>query len=231
MRITILTLFPSAFAGVLSESILRIAQEKGLVRFELVNIRDFAHDRHRSADDKPYGGGPGMVMMPAPVFESVESVEGATEAKKLLLTPQGRLFDQELARELAREKHLLLVCGRYEGFDERIRVGLGAEEISIGDYVLSGGEIAAMAVIDATVRLLTGVLGNERSAVSESFTSGMLDYPQYTRPPEFRGMKVPEVLLSGDHGKIETWRKAEALEKTKQRRPDLLEGRAQENQK
>jgi len=225
MRIDILTLFPQMFAPVLSESILRIAQEKGLAQFRLVNVRDFARDRRHSVDDEPYGGGPGMVMAPGPVFDAVESVEspGEERVRRILLTPQGRRFDQGLAEELAREEHLILICGRYEGFDERIRIGLQPQEISIGDYVLTGGELPAMVVVDAVVRLIPCVLGDSASAKGDSFSCGMLGTPQYTRPANFRGMTVPQVLLSGDHGRVAAWRAEQARLRTLQRRPDLLE--------
>ena len=217
------------FAGVLNESILKIAREKGLVQFHLHNIRNWTTDKHRSVDDRPYGGGPGMVMKPGPVFRAVEeAVGGDEEAEKILLTPQGELFTQEMASELVAKKRLIFICGRYEGFDERIRLGLGLREISLGDFILAGGEIAAMAIIEAVVRLIPGVLGDEDSAKFESFScrtgeTGLLDYPQYTRPRVFRGMQVPEVLLSGNHEKIRKWREKEALKKTRARRKDLLD--------
>jgi tRNA (guanine37-N1)-methyltransferase len=215
----ILTLFPQAFEGVLGNSILKIAQEKGLVEFHLTDIRDFATDKHRTVDDRPFGGGPGMVMKCEPLFACYEHVKAAAAglARTLLLTPQGRVFDQALAWELSRQPRLILVCGRYEGFDERIRIGLDAEEISIGNYVLSGGEVAAMVIIEAVTRLIPGVLGKEESARFESFEEGLLDFPQYTRPREFRGMTVPEVLLSGDHEKIRRWRQQQARERTVRR--------------
>lgn len=221
MKVDVLTLFPGMFGGVLSESILRIAREKSRLDVRLWNFREFAGGRHRSVDDRPYGGGPGMVLAPGPVFECVEHVERVRgrSARRILLSPQGPRFDQAKARELAAEEHLLLVCGRYEGFDERIRSGLGAEEISIGDYVLSGGEIPAMVVIDAVARLLPEVLGDARSPEEESFSEGdAIEHPQYTRPVEFRGMKVPEVLLSGDHAKIRAWREEMARRRTAARR-------------
>jgi tRNA (guanine37-N1)-methyltransferase len=224
MVIDVLTLFPSMFQGPLSESILKLAQQRGIVEVRLTDIRNYTEDRHRSVDDKPYGGGPGMVMMCPPVFAAVEAVkpvEGVAP-RRILLTPQGRRLDQRLARELSAERHLVLVCGHYEGFDERIRIGLGAEEVSIGDYVLSGGELPAMVIIDAVVRLLPGALGNEQSAAQDSFEDGLLDFPQYTRPPVFRGMPVPEVLLSGHHQKVAEWRREQAQQRTSERRPDLL---------
>jgi len=223
MRIDCLTLFPEMFQSPLSYSILKRAQDAGVVGIVLTNIRDFAADSHKKVDDKPYGGGPGMVMMPGPVFDCVEYVQKLSPEKGrlILLTPQGQKFDQPKAVELSSENRLILISGRYEGFDERIRVGLGAEQISIGDFVLSGGELAAMVIIDAVVRLLTGALGDENSARDESFSEGLLEYPQYTRPEVFRDMKVPDVLLSGNHAKIAQWRRQQALERTKKWRPDL----------
>jgi tRNA (guanine37-N1)-methyltransferase len=224
MRIDVLTLFPEMFESPLSYSILKRAQESNIVEIVLTNIRDFARDKYRKVDDKPYGGGPGMVMMPGPVFDCFEYVEKLSPEKGrvMLLTPQGQKFDQKKAVELSKEKRLILIAGRYEGFDERIREGLGAEQVSIGDFVLSGGELAAMVIIDAVVRLLAGALGDEGSAGDESFSEGLLEYPQYTRPEVFRGMKVPDVLLSGDHKKINEWRRQMAVEQTKKHRPDLL---------
>ena len=224
MRIDILTLFPEMFESPLSCSILKRAQEKALVDIVLTNIRDFAADSYNKVDDKPYGGGPGMVMMPQPLFDCFEYVEKLSPktGRVILLTPQGKKFDQAKAVELSAEERLVLISGRYEGFDERIRIGLGAEQISIGDYVLSGGELAAMVIIDAVVRLLAGALGDENSAKDDSFSEGLLEYPQYTRPEVFRDMKVPDVLLSGDHAKIARWRRQQALERTKKHRPDLL---------
>jgi tRNA (guanine37-N1)-methyltransferase len=223
MKIDVLTLFPGMFDGVLEESILRIAREKGLLDVRLWDIREFTHDRHRSADDRPYGGGPGMVMKVEPVTECVEHVlaERGEDAMRILLTPQGRRLAQGLVRKLAVEEHLLLVCGHYEGFDERIRLGLRPTEISVGDFVLSGGEVAAMVVIDAVARLIPGVLGSEESVEEESFSSGgLLEYPQYTRPPEYRGMRVPEVLLSGHHENIRAWREEMARRRTRARREE-----------
>ncbi|MHC4472963.1 MAG: tRNA (guanosine(37)-N1)-methyltransferase TrmD [Planctomycetota bacterium] len=221
MKIDVLTLFPGMFGGVLSESILRIAGDKGLLDVRLWDIRDFTRDRHRTVDDRPYGGGPGMVMKVEPVTECVEHVraERGEEALVVLLTPQGRRFTQEVAQELATEEHVLLVCGHYEGFDERIRMALEPVEISVGDFVLSGGEIPAMVIIDAVARLIPGVLGSAESLDEESVGSeGLLEYPQYTRPAEYRGMKVPEVLLSGHHEKIRAWREEMARERTRSRR-------------
>jgi len=228
MRIDILTLFGEMYESPLSYSILKRAQDKGIVEIVLADIRAFSDNKHNKVDDRPYGGGCGMVMMAQPVFDCFEYVSGLRPEKGrvLLLTPQGDTFTQARAVEFSKEDRLILIAGRYEGFDERIRSGLGAEQVSIGDYILTGGELAAMVVVDAVVRLLPGVLGDEDSAKDESFsesTGGGLEYPQYTRPEVFRGMKTPEVLLSGDHGKIEQWRREQALERTRRNRPDLLE--------
>lgn len=222
MLIYILTLFPKAIEGYLNESILKIAKAKGLVEFRLYDFRCHAKDKHRTVDDRPFGGGPGMVLKPEPIFEAVESIE-AKEGKfrKVLLTPEGTPFVQKKAEQLATEEKLLLLCGRYEGFDERIRVGMEWDEISIGDFVLSGGEIPALTVVEAAVRLIPGVLGDSESVVEESFTTGRLDFPHYTRPREFRGMSVPDVLVNGDHEAVRKWREAEALRRTRERRPDL----------
>ncbi len=230
MRIDCLTLFPEMFESPLSHSILKRAQQADIVEIALTNIRDFTADNYKKVDDKPYGGGPGMVMMPEPVFDCFEYVEKLSPEKGrvILLTPQGRKFDQAKAVELSRGNRLILISGRYEGFDERIRVGLGAEQISVGDFVLSGGELAAMIIIDAVVRLLAGALGDDDSAKDESFSAGLLEYPQYTRPEVFRDMKVPDILLSGDHGKIAEWRRQQALERTRKWRPDLLENNSKE---
>ena len=224
MRIDILTLFPDMFESPLSYSIIKRAQDSGLIEIALTDIRDFSTDNYRKVDDKPYGGGPGMVMMPGPVFDCFEHIQKLSPEKGrvLLLTPQGQKFDQAKARQLSEEKRLIFIAGKYEGFDERIRTGLGAEQISIGDYVLSGGEFAAMVIIDAVVRLLEGALGDEDSAKDDSFSEGLLEYPQYTRPEIYRGMKVPDILLSGDHAKIAEWRRQQSLERTKKWRPDLL---------
>ena len=221
MKVDVLTLFPAMFAGPLDESILRRARDSGRLELAVHNLRDWTHDRHRTVDDEPYGGGPGMVLKPEPVFEAIEALAGPT-TKVVLLTPQGEPFRQERAKALAAEEHLLLICGSYEGFDERIRTQAHAE-VSIGDYVLTNGALPAMVVIDAVTRLLPGVLGDDASSAEESFSEGLLEYPQYTRPAEFRGMKVPEVLLSGNHGEIEKWRVAQAAQRTAERRPDLLE--------
>jgi len=225
MRIDVLTLFPEMFESPLGHSILKRAQDAQIVNITLTNIRDFATDSYNKVDDKPYGGGPGMVMMAQPVFDCFEHVQklSTEKGRVILLTPQGRKFDQAMAVELSKEKRLILVAGRYEGFDERIRIGLDAEQISIGDYVLSGGELPAMVIVDAVVRLLAGALGDRDSAKDDSFSDGLLEYPQYTRPEVFRDMKVPDILLSGDHAKIAQWRRQQALERTKKSRPDLLE--------
>ncbi len=224
MRVDVLTLFPEVFEPALQSSIPGIAARKGIVSYHLHNIRDYSLEKHHKVDDRPYGGGPGMVLRCEPAFRAYEAVRAMDErpGRLLLLTPQGRRFEQAVAREFASSPRLILLCGHYEGFDERIRVGLPAEEVSIGDYVLSGGEIAAMVIIDAVVRLLPGVLGHEESAQKDSFSEALLEHPQYTRPPEFRGMAVPEVLLSGNHGRIEDWRKAQAALRTQDRRVDLL---------
>lgn len=223
MRIDILTLFPDMFRGAFDESIVKRAREKGAVEILLHDIRDYTHDRHRKADDRPFGGGPGMVLKPEPVFECIEGI-GAPPRSLIYLTPQGERFNQRKAKELAQRERLVLLCGHYEEIDERIRTALVGEEISIGDYVLSNGEMPAMVVVDCVVRLIPGVLGDDESAQAESFMSGILDYPQYTRPAEFRGMKVPEILLSGNHEEIQKWRARKALERTQNVRPDLLQG-------
>jgi len=226
VRIDVLTIFPEMFAPVLGASMLKIAQQKGIVEVVLTNIRDYTADRHRSVDDRPFGGGPGMVMKVEPLVRAARDVsaKASPAGRLLLMTPQGERFDQSKAEELAGEERLILIAGHYEGYDERVRTLLRPEEISVGDYVLTGGELPAMVVIDAVVRLLPGVLGCEDSAVSESFNSGLLEYPQYTRPPEFEGLRAPEVLLSGDHAAIAAWRRQEAMARTAARRPDLLRG-------
>lgn len=225
MRIDVLTLFPEVFTPFLSASIAGRAIASGLASVHCTDIRDFARDKHRTVDDRPFGGGPGMVLTCGPVFEAVEHVEASGETGqpvRIVLSPQGERLTQALVQELALEPWLLLLCGHYEGFDERIITGLGAREISIGDYVLSGGEPAAMALIDAIIRLLPGALGNASAPANDSFADGLLEYPQYTRPREFRGMEVPDVLLSGDHGRIAAWRAEQARQRTRRRRPDLL---------
>jgi len=223
MRIDVLTLFPEVLAPFLSASIVGRAQRAGIASISCTNFRDFAADRHGTVDDRPFGGGPGMLLMCGPLFDAVQHVESqaAGPPVRVLLSPQGERFTQATAVELAREPWLMLICGHYEGFDERVRTGLRVREISIGDYVLSGGEPAAMVLIDSLVRLLPGALGDEASASNESFVEGLLEYPQYTRPRDFRGMTVPEVLLSGDHAKIAAWKRDQALARTRERRPDL----------
>lgn len=233
MRIDVLTLFPEMFAGVFGSSILGKAHDKGIVSLNTLNFRDFANNKHSTVDDTPYGGGGGMVLKAEPIFGAVEHVlerprraEDGEEARKpriILMCPQGRPFTQEIARELSEESHLIFICGHYEGYDERIREHLVTDELSVGDYVLTGGELPAMVVTDAVVRLLPGVLGNEQSAVTDSFSDGLLEYPHYTRPAEFRGWKVPDALLSGHHAEIEKWRRRQSLERTLARRPELLD--------
>lgn len=224
MRIDVLTLFPEVFEPYLASSIVGRAQDAGIASVRCTNIRDFTRDKHRSVDDRPFGGGPGMVLMCAPVYEAFEYVEAQAEGEpvRILLTPQGARLTQRVVTEFARRRWLVVLCGHYEGFDERIRTGMDAREVSIGDYVLSGGEPAAMVLIDAVVRLLPGALGGEESAATDSFAGGFLEYPQYTKPREFRGMKVPEVLLSGNHAEIAAWRAEQARRRTAQRRPDLI---------
>jgi tRNA (guanine37-N1)-methyltransferase len=221
MKIDVLTLFPAMFAGPLDESIIMRARKAGLLELQIHQLRDWTHDRHKTVDDRPFGGGPGMLLKPEPLFEAVESLK-RPETKVILLSPAGRKFDQAIARELAAQKDLLLVTGHYEGFDERVRTLLADDELSIGDYVLTNGALPAMVVIDAVTRLLPGVLGDDASSSDESFSAGLLEYPQYTRPAEFRGEKVPEVLLSGNHAEIEKWRREQAKSRTQAQRPDLL---------
>ena len=221
MKIDVLTLFPAMFAGPLDESIVKRAREAGLLDLKIHNLRDWTHDRHKTVDDRPFGGGPGMLLKVEPLFEAVESLQ-REKTKVILLSPSGRKFDQSIARELAQAEDLLLVCGSYEGFDERVREALADDELSIGDYVLTNGALPAMVVIDAVARLLPGVLGDDESSHDESFSAGLLEYPQYTRPAEYRGMKVPDVLLSGNHAEIEKWRREQAKLRTEKQRPDLL---------
>ena len=234
MRFDIFTLFPEVCMPYVQESILKRAQAAGLVDVRLHNIRDYAPGKHQVTDDEPYGGGGGMVMKPEPVFNAVESVLGigaraeepdgsASPTPIILLTPQGRTFNQTIAYELAKHERIALVCGRYEGFDERIREHLATDELSIGDYVLTGGELAALIVVDAVARLLPGVLGDPTGAEDDSFAMGLLEYPHYTRPAEYRGWRVPDILVSGDHAKVARWRRQQALLRTRRRRPDLLE--------
>ena len=225
MQIDIFTLFPQMFVGPFEESIIRRAQENGLVEITVHDIREYTRDRHRSADDTPYGGGGGMVMKPEPIFFAVEGVQGDAldDTPVVLLTPQGRRFTQSVAVELAAESHLALVCGHYEGVDERVRQHLATDEISIGEYVLTGGELPAMVIVDAVTRLLPGALGYPTAAAADSYATGLLEHPHYTRPYDFRGWTVPDILLSGNHGEVRRWRRQEALRRTLERRPDLLE--------
>ena len=224
IRFDIFTLFPEVFTPYLEASILQRAQESDLVEIQLHNIRDWTTDRHHVCDDMPYGGGGGMVMKPEPIFTAVEAVLGAPPScPVILLTPQGRVFTQAVAQELSMQPHLALLCGRYEGIDERVREHLVTDEISIGDYVLSGGELPALVLVDAITRLIPGALGDPEGAWDDSHATGLLEYPHYTRPPEFRQWRVPEVLLSGDHARIAKWRREQALLRTRQRRPDLIE--------
>ncbi len=220
MHVDIFTLFPEMFQGPFSESILKRAQEQGLLSVALHNIRAITTDKHHIVDDYPYGGGAGMVMKPEPIFAAIEAVY--QEGPIILMTPQGRPFTQQIARELAREPRLTLICGHYEGIDERVRQHLVTDEISLGDYVLTGGELAAMVIVDATSRLIPGVLGGEESTLEESHSNNLLEYPQYTRPPDFRGWRVPDILLSGHHANIARWQHKEALRRTRARRPDLF---------
>jgi tRNA (guanine37-N1)-methyltransferase len=227
MRIDILTLFPQMFGAPFGFGIFKRAIDNGLVSLGLHNIRDYTHDKHHTADDYPYGGGAGMVLRPGPIFEAVEAIKADLEEPDalpvILLSPQGRLFSQEIALELSRLPHLVFICGHYEGVDERVCQHLATDEISIGDYVLTGGEVPTMVVIDAVLRLLPGVLGSEDSPLEDSHAAGLLEYPQYTRPADFRGWKVPEVLLSGNHAEIARWRREQIIRRTLERRPDLLD--------
>ena len=225
MRFHVVTIFPGMFTSPLAESIIARALEKGLIEIELHDVRDHTHDRHRTVDDYPFGGGAGMVMKPEPLFEAVETLRasGADDMPVILLTPQGRTLTQEMVEELTERPEITLICGRYEGVDERVRQHLVTDEISIGDYVLSGGELAAMVLIDAVARLVPGVVGSAESTQGDSFTTGLLQHPQYTRPAEFRAWAVPDVLLSGNHAEIARWRRRESLRRTLQRRPDLLD--------
>ncbi|MEY2191252.1 tRNA (guanosine(37)-N1)-methyltransferase TrmD [Neobacillus sp. BF23-41] len=226
MQIDILTLFPEMFTGVLGQSILQKAAEKSAVNYNVVNFREFADNKHSTVDDYPYGGGAGMVLKPQPIFDAVTALKEKTKStnpRVILLCPQGERYEQRKAEELAKEEHLIFICGHYEGYDERIREHVVTDEISIGDYVLTGGELGAMVIVDSVVRLLPEVLGNQESHMKDSFSTGLLEHPHYTRPADFRGLKVPEVLLSGNHKLIEEWRNKEALRRTILRRPDLLE--------
>jgi len=225
MRCDVLTIFPEIIKAYIEEGILKRARQMGLLDVRVYNLRDFTSDRHRKVDDYPFGGGAGMVLKPEPLFNAVETLRRDGEERRVvLLSPQGRVFTQSIAKEFSQgRQRFIFICGRYEGIDERVRLALIDDEISIGDYIITGGELAALVVIDAATRLIPGALGDERSAEEESFTSQLLEYPHYTRPREFRGMKVPEVLLSGNHGEIWLWRRREALRRTLRRRPDLLE--------
>jgi tRNA (guanine37-N1)-methyltransferase len=224
MRIDVVTGLPGILNGPLNESIIKRAQAAGIVEINICNLRDFTHDKHKTIDDVPYGGGPGMVLKPEPVFECVEKLKSDRDYDDvILLTPDGEVFNQAMANELSLKNNLILICGHYKGVDERVRESIVTKEISIGDYVLTGGELAALVIIDAVVRILPGALGDSESALSDSFQTGLLDYPQYTRPPVYRGMKVPDVLLSGDHAEIARWREERAIERTMRRRPDLIE--------
>jgi tRNA (guanine37-N1)-methyltransferase len=226
MRIDVLTLFPEMFSGVLTQSILKKAADSGAAQYNVINFREYADNKHQTVDDYPYGGGAGMVLKPQPIFDAVSRLSKGSEdtsPRIILLCPQGERYNQEKAEELAKEQHLIFICGHYEGYDERIREHLITDEISIGDYVLTGGELGSMVIIDSVVRLLPGVLGNEESHQKDSFSTGFLEHPHYTRPAEFRGMTVPDVLLSGNHRLIDEWRAKESLRRTYLRRPDLLE--------
>jgi tRNA (guanine37-N1)-methyltransferase len=228
MRIDVLTLFPEMFEGVFSSSILGKARDKGIVQLHTVNFRDYANNKHNTVDDYPYGGGGGMVLKAEPIFAAVEDLirpEAEVKPRIILMCPQGQSYTQKKAEELSQEDHLVFICGHYEGYDERIRQYLVTDELSIGDYVLTGGELPAMTVIDSVVRLLPGVLGNEQSAITDSFSTGLLEYPHYTRPAKYREWEVPDVLISGHHVNVDTWRRKESLLRTLERRPDLLEGR------
>jgi len=225
MRVDVVTIFPKMFEPVLNESIMRRAQEKGKVKFHIHDLRDFTSDKHRKVDDRPFGGGPGMLMQPEPIFKAVEYIKSKVKSQKskvILLCPQGIKLTQKIAKNISKDKHIILICGHYEGVDERVRQKLVDVEISIGDYVLTAGELAAMVLIDSVVRLIPGVLGDKNSLNCESFEGNLLEHPHYTRPANFQRMNVPEVLLSGDHKKIESWRNKEAVKRTKERRPDLL---------
>lgn len=223
MKIHVLSLFPDMFTGVFGSSILKKAQEKGAVELAVTDIREYSENKHKQVDDYPYGGGAGMVLKPEPMFNAVEAITEGRKPRVILMCPQGERFTQKKAEELAKEEDLVFLCGHYEGYDERIREHLVTDEISVGDFVLTGGELPAMTVIDAVVRLLPGVLGQEDSHIQDSFSTGLLEHPHYTRPADFRGMKVPDILLSGNHAKIDAWREEQSFKRTLERRPDLLE--------
>jgi tRNA (guanine37-N1)-methyltransferase len=225
VRIDIVTIFPDMFDGVVGSSIIGRARSQGIVEINLVDFRDYANNKHNTVDDTPYGGGGGMVLKPEPIFNAVESLIAEGKRPRVILTcPQGQTYNQAKALEFAAEEHLIIVAGHYEGYDERIRQHLITDEVSVGDYVLTGGELPAMIIVDSVTRLLPGVLGNETSAVLDSFREGLLEYPHYTRPAEFRGWKVPDILMSGHHGNVERWRRKESIRRTLLRRPDLLQG-------
>ena len=221
MKIDVLTLFPEMFTGPMDVSIIQRARKNGILNLRVHNLRDYTHDKYKTVDDRPFGGGPGMVLKPEPIFEAVEALAGE-KTRVVMLTPAGRTFNQSIARELSAHEELLLICGAYEGVDERVREQLVDDEVSIGDFVVTNGSLPAMVLIDAVTRLLPGALGDEQSSVDESFSEGMLEYPHYTRPAEFRGMKTPDILLSGNHAEIEKWRREQARIRTVERRPDLL---------
>ena len=223
MKIDYLTLFPEMYEGVLNHSIMKRAQDKNIVSFNTVNFRDYANNKHSQVDDYPYGGGQGMVLKPEPIFNALEDLDKTPDTRVILMCPQGEPFTQEKAESLSESEHIVFICGHYEGYDERIRTNCVTDEISIGDYVLTGGELASMTMTDAIVRLVPGVLGNQVSHEDDSFSSGLLEHPQYTRPADYQGMKVPDVLLSGNHANIDKWRHEQSLLRTLERRPDLLE--------
>jgi tRNA (guanine37-N1)-methyltransferase len=227
MKIDVLTLFPAMFAGPLDESIIKRARQAGILDLRIHDLRDWTHDRHRTVDDSPYGGGPGMVLKPEPLFEAVEALKAGLggKTKVILTSPSGRRFDQSVARELATEESLVFICGSYEGYDERVREHLVDDDLSIGDFVLTNGNLPAMVIIDTVARLLPGALGDDASSEDESFSHGLLEYPHYTRPAEFRGWTVPEILTSGNHAAVEKWRRAQAVRRTAERRPDLWESK------
>lgn len=227
MKIDVLTLFPAMFAGPLDESIIKRARQAGILDLSIHDLRDWTHDRHRTVDDSPYGGGPGMVLKPEPLFEAVEALRAGLggKTKVILTSPSGRRFDQTVARELATEDSLVFICGSYEGYDERVREHLVDDDLSIGDFVLTNGNLPAMVIIDTVARLLPGALGDDASSEDESFSHGLLEYPHYTRPAEFRGWTVPEILTSGNHAAVEKWRRAQAVRRTAERRPDLWENK------